>query len=373
MPDVPAAAPHPRSAALRVAVWVGGISLLLRLLVPSTVMEAVYSRGIFPIVRTVWDGTLGRLPFPLFYVCWIGLLLGLLAMAGYVRRQRKQRVRKRVIFWLSGRRVLIAALWLITAFLWGWGYNYGRVPVEDRLAFTTYEPPLDVLRERVFTGAEELRTLRREITRDTYALAAAHFPVDLEAAVRPLLSAALRRHGYPAPGMPRAWSLYPKGILLRLSTAGVYWPWAGQGNIDAGLHILQRPAVMAHELAHAYGFGDEGSCSFWAYLCAAESSDPAVRYALLLGYWRHLAGDLRYADPEAYLTWRTAQLDAGIRNDLQAIYANGERYQDIAPVLRDATYTAYLKAQGIHEGLLNYGRVVRLVEGYRRAASAPAE
>lgn len=153
---------------------------------------------------------------------------------------------------------------------------------------------------------------------------------------------------------------------MRLGTAGVYWPWAAQGNYDAGLHPLQQPAVLAHELAHAYGFGDEGTCSFWAWLAAAEASDPLLRYTLELAYWRQIAGLLRYADPEGYLRWRQENLDPGIRNDLEAIYANGALYEDIAPALRDATYTAYLKAQGIHEGLLNYGRVVRLVEGYRK-------
>lgn len=350
---------HPRAAALRWAVLALLLTLLLRVLLPAAVLEAGYSRGLFPVLRVLWDATMGRLPLPLFYVCWIFLLAGVV----YLVRAHPLASRRR---WLAtGRRLLTVALWLVIAFLWGWGFNYGRVPVEERLAFEPYDPGLDELRERVYTGAAELARLRARVTTDTQALQKHRYAVDLGEAIRPLLAAALERHGYPAPGRPRAVPLYPKGILLRLGTAGVYWPWAGQGNVDAGLHVLQLPAVMAHELAHAYGFGDEGTCSFWAWLCAAETEDPALRYALLLGYWRHLAGDLRYADPEGYLNWRAERLDAGMRNDLAAIYANGERYQDIAPALRDATYTAYLQAQGIHEGLLNYGRVVRLVEGYR--------
>ena len=350
---------HPRTAALRLALVAACLTLALRWLLPAAAMEAVYSRGLFPWLRVIWDGTVSRLPLPLFYVCWILFIAGLVYL---VRLHRRSGTRN----WVStGRRLLTAGLWLITAFLWGWGFNYGRMPVEEKLAFAPHDPALSELRERVFDGAEELAALRGQITRDTQAIQPDRFPVHLEEAIRPLVAAALLRHGYPAPGRPRAWALYPQGILLRLSTAGVYWPWAGQGNVDAGLHVLQRPAVMAHELAHAYGFGDEGTCSFWAWLCAEETRDPALRYALLLGYWRHLAGDLRYADPEGYLAWRAAHLAPGLRNDLAAIYVNGEQYQDIAPAIRDATYTAYLQAQGIHEGLLNYGRVVRLVEGYR--------
>lgn len=347
------------------------VSVLLRLLLPPAALEVYYSRGAFLVVREVWDATLGRLPLPLFYLFWIGVAVWAGGLAVRFRSHRRLHRQKGRRFALSalGYRVLNGLLLIMLAFLWLWGFNYGRVDVEEQLAFTTYEPELDELRQRVFRTAEELSGLRAAISRDTQALDAAAFPADLESAVRPLLTAALLRHDYPAPGRPRGWELLPRGVLLRLSTAGVYWPWVAQGNIDAGLHPLQKPAVMAHELAHAYGFGDEGTCSFWAYLTARETDDALLRYALKLAYWRHLAGLLRYADPERYLEWRSTELDAGIRNDLQAIYDNGEQYQDIAPALRDATYTAYLKAQGIHEGLLNYGRVVQLVEGYRRAFS----
>lgn len=239
------------------------------------------------------------------------------------------------------------------------------------MGFSDYQPTLNELRTRVRAQADTLAYLRQQITLDTTALAEGDLPTDLESAVRPLLVAALEKHDYPAPGRPRLRQLAPKGILLRWSTAGVYWPWAGEGNIDAGLHPLQKPAIAAHELAHAYGFGDEGTCTFWAWLAGQETTDPTLQYAFKLAYWRRIAGKLRQLEPEAYWGWRAENLHPGIRNDLQAIYDNSELYKDIAPVIRDVTYDAYLKAQGIQEGLLNYGKVVRLVEGYRRSMAAP--
>ena len=366
LPRVPL---HLRPAALPWLLVITLLTLGLRIGLPETVIEEGYSRHLFPVVRTVWDYTLGWIPFPLFYLFWLGVIvLAALEIRRFLAiRKHTPRVGKRGAAFSSGLYVMTYLLALVLAFLWLWGFNYGRQEVEDRMGFSTYAPSVEELRERVYTTAAELSAIRGTITGDTFTLAEERFPADLEATLRPLVAAALLRHAYPAPGKPRAWELLPRGVLLRLSTAGVYWPWAGQGNIDAGLHPLQKPAVMAHELAHAYGFGDEGTCSFWGYLAAVETSDPVLRYSLELAYWRHLAGQLRYADPEGYLEWRGTELDPGIRNDLEAIYANGELYRDIAPVLRDATYTAYLKAQGIQEGLLNYGRVIQLVEGYRRS------
>ena len=365
----------PRSGALLFALGLTALTLLLRFFLSAETLEMYYGRGLFPGIRTLWDHTLARLPLPLFYLFW-AIVVGVLIRGGLRCRnayrahatQRKRRAAAVVV-----RDLLLVVCILVIVFMWGWGFNYGRTSVEDQLGFATYEPSLEELRTTVYRTEVELSQLRQRVTSDTSALPEEVFPADWEGTVRPLVVRALVRHDYPAPGQPRAWELLPRGILLRLSTAGVYWPWAGQGNIDAGLHPLQKPAVMGHELAHAYGFGDEGTCSFWAYLAGRETADPLLRYALELAYWRHLAGQLRYADPEGYLSWRATELDPGIRNDLEAIYANGEKYRDIAPALRDATYTAYLKAQGIDEGLLNYNRVVRLVEGYRRAITPPRE
>ena len=353
---------HLRSRKTLLLLVVTLASVLLRVLLPSAFLERIYSRGVFIAVRHAIDHTLGWIPFPLFFLFWIVVIAA--AIAEVMRWRSRAGRGGGVRYALLG--IVNAALLLITLFLWLWGFNYGREAVETQLDFATYEPTLDELRTRVYASGANLSTLRDSITADTSALTAADLPAGLEAAIRPLVGAALRRHGYPAPGRPRGWRLLPKGILLRLGTAGVYWPWAAQGNIDGGLHPLQQPAVLAHELAHAYGFGDEGTCSFWAYLAGAESGSPVLRYAFELAYWRQIAGRLRYADPEGYLAWRKTELAPGIKQDLAAIYTTGELYQDIAPAIRDATYTAYLHAQGIDDGLLNYGRVVRLVEGYRR-------
>ena len=340
------------------------VLLVLRWLLPATVIEKVYSRGLFVGLRHVWDHTLPLLPVPLFYLFWLGVVVWLVRTIVLFRRGRRMPGGVGKPWTHLGVRILNSVALLVSVFLLAWGFNYGREEVNNRLGFDTYQPTLDELRERVYTEAEELARWRRLITPDTNALSAGLFH-EPEDQVKGLLRQALSNHGYPDPGRPRLRQLYPKGILLRWGTAGVYWPWVGEGNIDAGLHHLQKIPVGAHELAHAYGFGDEGTCTFWAWLAGRETKDPALAYAFRLDYWRRIAGKLRQQEPEAYWAWRAENLDPGVRNDLQAIYDNSELYKDIAPVIRDVAYDSYLKAQGIHEGLLNYGKVIRMVEGYR--------
>jgi hypothetical protein len=347
------------------SLFVLALVLAYRFFMPAEAIESVYSRNVFPLFRMFWDNTIARLPVPLFYLFWVLIIV---VVVRSWRRWRALEPRPSV-----GQSAALLGLWLLRGtsslvvfFLLFWGFNYGRLPVENIMEFEPYSPELDELRDRVYSGAERLAQLRDLARKDTLAISEEDFPEDLETPVRALLVEALDDHEIPTKGRPRARRLLPKGVLLRIGTAGVYWPWAGEGNLDAGLHPLQQPDVMAHELSHAYGFGGEGDCSFLAWLAGQRATEPLFQYAFGLAHWRRLAGRLRYADPEGYLEWRRTSMHPGIRNDLQAIYDNGDKYKDIAPAVRNATYNAYLKAQGVHEGILSYGRVVQLVEGYRK-------
>ena len=44
-----------------------------------------------------------------------------------------------------------------------------------------------------------------------------------------------------------------------------------------------------------------------------------------------------------------------------------QRYPDLVPGLQYQMYDAYLKTQGIKEGMLNYNRVIMLVRAWREA------
>jgi hypothetical protein len=211
----------------------------------------------------------------------------------------------------------------------------------------------------------ELRSLIVGVS-DSIALERHHFPEDLEVHLRENLSKTLIQYKYPGKGHIRGRLLRPKGVFLRFSSAGLYFPFVGEGNIDAGLHPIQWPYVMTHEMAHGFGFADEGTCNFWAYLSCTASPHPAVAYAGHLSYWRSLAIQYQRYEREAYQNFRKT-LPAGIIADLDRINQEMDKYPDFVPNLQPQMYNAYLKAQGIHEGLLNYKRVIMLVHAWRKA------
>lgn len=346
---------------LKPGLILGVITLFIRFIASSEWIEQYYSRGIFPGFRVLLDTFITSwFPIPLVYL-FIPLFLYFLITNLFTWFRSKSRGK--------GLRAIAGVLnfsgWVIGLFLLMWGFNYGRQPVGERIGIQPKGLELASLQKIIRQEIDVLTKLRTQIPgADTMALTAQHFPHDMEEKLRQALENALDYYDYPIVGSVRGRVIEPKGILLRFNTAGIYFPWTGEGHIDAGLIHLQRPYTMAHELAHGYGFGDEGSCSFWAYLAAFNISNPALEYAIRLGYWRSIAVHWVKADPVEYNNFR-AQLHKGIIADLTAINENIDAYPDIFPDFRNAAYDAYLKAQGIKEGIQNYGRVINLVEAWR--------
>lgn len=260
----------------------------------------------------------------------------------------------------AGRAVLavataVAAGYLV--FLFCWGFNYRRLPVEARLAFD----PARVTAARVVALAEEA----------TAQVNALHGPAharpwpDLDALPRtfgPALGQVARdlRLGWqPVPGRP-------KPTLL-----GPYFRWAGIAGMTNpfGLDVLPSPAtlpferhaVMAHEWAHLAGFAHEAEAGFVGWLTCLDGDEQA-RYSGWLDVWSSLVAAL---PPEAGSRIMKS-LAEGPRRDLQAMAARNAR---VVPVVHDAAwrgYDAYLRAQHVPEGVASYQGVVRLLAGADR-------
>lgn len=326
-------------------------------------IERWYSRGFFQGVRWLLDHTTGVLPIPAFYLFWSIVLLYWFRQIR--RRPRQLSVSVKIRYWLF-KCVAFAAL-LLGLFYWMWGFNYQRQPLAEQLELQ--QVPLDTaaLWDELRLETRALDSLRTLLTgTDTLAQQdQSRWPENAEDTVRAAVEQWLTRFNYPVVGQVRGRTLQPQGILLTMNAAGIYWPYAGEGNIDAGLHPLQKLAVMAHELGHGYGFGDEGVCNFIAYASCYDHTNPYIAYCSHLMYWRTLAPNCYNSDTTRYIKTYRPFIPPGVRQDVRAIEAQMDRFEEFFPSLRYSVYDRYLKAQGIETGLLNYNTVIRLVRAMR--------
>ena len=323
-------------------------------------VEKFYSRGFFQGVRWVLDHTIFYSRIPMIFVF---LFFAILYALSLIVRPFKSglSIKKRIRDFLFSLTAFLSILY--ASFMWLWGFNYLRIPIENTMQFSVAPLPAKDLKQKLIDRLPELIKTRAEIPNaSAVALDTSFLPARFEELIRDRVRTTLKKFDYPASTKVQGRFL-PKGTLLRIKTAGVYFPFVGESNIDAGLHPLQYSETLAHEFAHAYGFGDEGTCSFVAYLSLKDAPDPFVRYSLLLSYWRTLARNYLQYDNQDYQAFRKT-LPAEIIADLEEINANRQKYPALFPKSRNLIYDSYLKAQGIKEGLQNYNRVIMLVEGY---------
>lgn len=327
--------------------------------------EVVYSRGIFLLLRAVWDYTLAWLPIPLLYMA----ILGLLIWAGWEIRKvarRGFRYKGRFLIGRIALNLLAFTSAVYTLFYLSWGYNYHRRSVEDQLHIPEVQADSLGLVSEFERATEELVAANLILGRnDSIPLSFSELPDDLESQVRQLLTDTLEGLLYPTPGRVRAWRIQPSGFLMQLGASGIYIPFVGEGHYDAALPACLWPEVMAHEMAHGYGFGDEGTCNFWSWLACSGSADPAIRYSAYLSYWIEVARNYRKYFPEEYKD-RRQQLPVSIRADLAAINAAYRKYPGFFPETYNRVYDSYLKQQGVKGGIKSYSRVIELRMGWEQ-------
>ena len=345
--------------------WIvlGLMALLIRIVLPADTIENYYSRGFFVFFRKAVDSFTQLIPFPLVYLLFFILLFWLTINIWEFLIKTGKWYEKLGSFTFS-----LLALFggIVFFFLSMWGYNYGRVSVEKQLGLSAKKLMISDLKLELDLQTILINQLRNELPNITdSAITKKLIPKRLEEEIREDLKRILFQNGFPISGNVRGRLLSPSGLLLRINTAGVYIPFTAEGHIDAGLHALQIPYVMAHEMSHGYGFGDEGTCNFWAWLACSTSDNPFIKYAGELSHWRSLAGNYKFYQEEDYANFFKNVLPEGIKNDLRAIYQNMDKYPDLFPKLRNAIYDSYLKAQGIEEGIENYERGMMLIRAWK--------
>ena len=305
----------------------------------------VYQQGIFPLFRISYDYTLGYLNFPFLYVLLAGLVTyGAWVLFKYKNAETKiEKVTKRMLSGL-GKAMLV----LLALFFWLWGFHYYQPDFSSR--FSTEYDPVDTLylREEIHTVAKQLNYLRRSIPDASIAEFEKRHD-DLEDSLRDGLEPLLYESGWNISGRVRVRALRPEGVLLRFSAAGLYLPYSLEGHYDHGLHILQVPFTLAHEMAHGYGVTSEGDCNLLALVVTLHAQDPLIQYCGLLTYYRYLRSDDRFVNDR-----KTTWLDEIVKKDLVHIRENSLKYPDIFPFWRDHVYDWYLRIMGVEDGVKNY-------------------
>ena len=115
-------------------IWIalGVLMILLRMVLSffPQFVESVYSRGIFKVIRYVQDFTISLSRVPLIYI-FILLFVVWRIYAFRKNRGKLTTFKAKTINFLFSVSAFLGAL--IFLFILLWGFNYGRIPLENQL------------------------------------------------------------------------------------------------------------------------------------------------------------------------------------------------------------------------------------------------
>jgi len=332
-------------------------------------VEKWYSRGLFQGIRWGFDHTLGLLPFPAFYLFWLGVILFWIWQ--YRTRLQMNGLWQKLGYWMV--KVLGFGGLLVGLFFWLWAFSYARIPLQTQLKLDVQPLDSTALWQELRSETQILDSLRKTLVgNDTNAINDERFwPDHAEDTIREAVEKWMASENFPVGGRVRGRFIYPEGTLFKFGASGIYWPFIGEGNLEAGMHSLRKLPSMAHEMSHGYGFSDEGVCNFIAYVACTEQSNPYIAYCAHLDYWNTVAGACLESDPGRYNSQYRPLIPRGIVVDQHAIRDQHRKFKEFAPEVRYQVYDSYLKAQGISMGMLNYEEVLMLVRAWRKIRLSP--
>jgi hypothetical protein len=334
------------------AAVVGGAALAGLAPLDRVAIERHFSTSVYPQVQQVLTPLSNQVPFALFDLLTLGGATAVvIAVVRGVRRMRRERRVRPLLRALAAVATGGAVVYLL--FLGVWGFNYRRLPMQERLVLTHAAPDAEAVLALGLEAARRMNVLYAEAHQVGWR--------DDPRQDRDLVEAfsfVQGRLSDAPPAIPGRLKATMYGPYFRwTSVDGMVNPLALEVLANPDLLPYERAFVAAHEWAHLAGYAHEAEANFVAWLTCIRAGVPAQYSAWLHLYWQ-INGDVGAVDRSTL----AQALEAGPRQDLAAIVDRLRRGQ--LPLLRNASwrvYDHYLRANRVGEGVRSYGEVVTLL------------
>jgi hypothetical protein len=318
--------------------------------IPDWAMDEFYSRDMYPWLQHVMTTATNIVPFAVVDAILVGTAIAVLHRMYRLFHVARQRGIIDAL-WEAVRRIIRAAAMAVILFLWAWGFNYRRLPLETALAAGPARPTVDSLSVALSDSAVLAARLRPLVEPE------GRFH-SIALALREPMNAALRslsREPLRTPAEPK-FSLVLTPFFTWSGVTGMTNPLGLETIVQPELLPFERPFVIAHEWAHLSGHADEAEANAVGWLACMKGT-PSAAYSASL----YLIMEAGHALPDNVERDLLERVDPGVRADLDAI---AQRLQQERPAVRwtaNRVYDQYLRANRVADGNASYGRALQLI------------
>lgn len=256
-------------------------------------------------------------------------------------------------------------VWLYVWFYIGWGGNYFRTGLHERL----------MIHEASYNDTIFLHFL----TEYTDSLNTFYYPVDkldeqrVRQEIKNIYCTLPKGYGLTRPTdyqQPKK-SLF-NDLYSSVGVLGFMGPFFDESQLNEELLPIQYPFTYAHELAHLLGVSNEAEANFWAHLVCIHSDIPEIKSS---GYFTLLPLVMKNASkslsPTEYDHWLASISPSIIRQKDQLSQYWKERENPLINDLQKCAYNLFLKGNNIQSGTHNYGEVIGMLVSVMQSKEEP--
>ena len=304
-----------------------------------------YARALYPTLSLLLSLISAVVPVSLEELLAVAVALGLVGFI--VMSVRKRKGWKHVL-----GRLLLAILGIYTWFYWGWGMNYYRDSIYQRVGCGKQHYD-----EEEFMDFLNAYTARLNAS---YVSFTAVPMQEIEEAIKSQFAKVKRIYGLTEPQRFQ----HPKRVMFgrlysSVGVLGYMGPFFAESQLNPELLPSQLPFTYAHELSHLLGVASEAEANYWAYRVCTASEDERIRYSGYFGIFGYVAANARkLLSKDDYAAWlSTVRQEVMEERMAQQDYWH-ERYDKTLGMLQDKVYDLYLRRNKISSGRKNYAEVV---------------
>ncbi len=322
-----------------------------------SVVESLYSQGLFPIISKVSRILFGWIPFSVGDIFY--LLIAVMVIRWFIKNFSRFKTEP---LWVL---VSIAANISIVYFMFTmlWGLNYYREPLHKTLEL-----------ERDYTTEQLVATTHRLIAKanDMHRQLgyADSVKIDLPFTQQEVFDKSIEGYKKLEKEFPEL-AYSPKSIkkstwslgLTYMGYSGYYNPFSGEAQVNGLIKSYKFPVVSCHEQAHQIGYAAENEANFIATLATLHNPDPYIQYSGYIFALRYCINEIARRDMDIY-NEILPTVNFGILESYREMREFWQSYSNPFENISKAFWDQFLKANNQSKGIMSYSYMVALVVNY---------